>query len=70
MVGHGEFVEQIGEITIWLSLKPLPITINSLLKVLNRFRSLFLLQTIGGYFQVDMTRFREVLHHHYRYNKQ
>jgi hypothetical protein len=64
VVGHGEFVQEIGKIWIGLSAVSFSIAVYAFFKVLDGLWDLFFLKTLSGNLEIDCTGSRKVLNHH------
>lgn len=64
VVGHGELVEEVGEVGVGLAPETLTVAVYTLLQILNSLWRLLLIQTLPRYSQIHMTSLRKVLHHH------
>ncbi len=64
VMGHGEFVEEIGKIGIGLSAVSFAIAVDTFFEVLDGLWDLFLIKTVGRNLEIDGAGSGEVLDHH------
>jgi hypothetical protein len=65
VMGHGEFVEEIGKIGIRLSAVSFAIAVDTFFEVLDGLWYFFLIKAVSRNLEIDGAGSRKILNHHY-----